>query len=70
MQAKSSREKVQAHRERLRKQGFRPIQLWVPDMRSSAFVKEARRQSLAVARSAHAKADQAFIDAISDSGSV
>jgi hypothetical protein len=69
-QAKSSREKVQAHRERLRKQGLRPIQLWVPDMHSSVFVKEARRQSLAVARSAHAKADQAFIDAISDAGAV
>jgi antidote-toxin recognition MazE-like antitoxin len=47
---------------------MRPIQIWVPDMRSPAFAKEARRQSLAVARSPHARADQAFIDAISDSG--
>ena len=61
-----SRDKVRAHRERLRKQGLRPIQIWVPDTRSPAFVKEAHLQSLAVARSAQAQDDQAFIDAVSD----
>jgi len=66
----SSRDKVRAHRARLRRQGLRPIQIWVPDMRSPAFAEEARRQSLAVARSAHARADQEFIDAISDGGAV
>ena len=65
-QAKSSRDKVQAHRKRLRQQGLRPIQIWVPDMRSPAFVTEAHKQSLAVAKSAHARQDQEFIDAISD----
>jgi hypothetical protein len=63
---KSSREKVQAHRQRLRKQGLRPIQIWVPDVRSPEFAAEARRQSLAVARSPHAAEDQAFVDAISE----
>jgi hypothetical protein len=63
--SKSSRNKVRAHRQRLRQQGLRPIQIWVPDMRSSAFVAEARRQSLAVASSPHAREDQNFIDAIS-----
>ena len=63
---KSSREKVQAHRQRLRKQGLRPIQIWVPDVRSKAFAREAHRQSLAVARSPHAAEDQAFVDAISE----
>jgi hypothetical protein len=66
MQAKSSRDKVQAHRKRLRGQGLRPIQIWVPDMRSPAFVTEAHKQSLAVAKSSHARPDQEFIDAISD----
>lgn len=65
---KSSRDKVRAHRERLRKQGLRPIQIWVPDVRSPEFAKEAHRQSLAVAKSRHAKEDQDFIDAISDWG--
>jgi hypothetical protein len=63
---KTSRQKVQTHRLRLRKQGLRPIQIWVPDWRAPGFAAEAHRQSLAVARSRHARADQDFIDAISD----
>ena len=63
---KSSRDKVRAHRERLRKQGLRPIQIWVPDVRSKAFAREAHRQSLAIARSAGEADDQAFVDAISE----
>jgi hypothetical protein len=63
---KPSRVKVQQHRNRLRRQGLRPIQIWVPDVRAPAFRSEAHRQSLAVAASAHAREDQAFIDAVSD----
>lgn len=66
--AKPSREKVRAHRRRLRKRGLRPIQIWVPDMRSPGFVAEAHRQSLTVDRSPYAKQDQDFIDAIGDWG--
>jgi hypothetical protein len=61
----ASRDKVRAHRVRLRKQGLRPVQIWVPDVRSKAFALAAHRQSLAVAKSPHAKEDQAFVDAIS-----
>jgi hypothetical protein len=61
-----SRDKVRAHRDRLRRQGLRPIQIWVPDVRSPAFEAEAHRQSLAVALSEQEREDQAFIDAISD----
>ena len=61
-----SRLKVQEHRQRLRSQGLRPIQIWVPDVRAPTFQSEAHRQSLAVAASAHAQDDQAFIDAVSD----
>ena len=61
----TSRDKVRAHRARLRKQGLRPVQVWVPDVRSEAFARAARRQSLAVAKSPHAKEDQEFVDAIS-----
>ena len=64
---KPSRMKVREHRERLRRQGLRPIQIWVPDVRAPAFRSEARRQSLAVAASSRAHEDQAFIDAISTS---
>lgn len=61
----SSRQKVQAHRERLRMQGLRPIQVWVPDTRSPKFAAEASRQSRRVAVSRYAAKDQGFIDAIS-----
>lgn len=63
-QPKRSRDKVRAYRARLRSQGLRPIQLWVPDVRASAFGAEAHRQSLAVARSPQAQEDQDFIDAV------
>jgi antidote-toxin recognition MazE-like antitoxin len=63
---KPSRVKVREHRERLRSQGLRPIQIWVPDVRAPSFRSEAHRQSLAVATSAQAREDQAFIDAVSD----
>jgi surfactin synthase thioesterase subunit len=66
--SKLSRDKVRAHRTRLRQQGLRPLQIWVPDMRSPAFVAEAHKQSLAVARSPHASRDEEFIDSISDWG--
>jgi len=62
----TSRDKVRAYRKRLRQQGLRPIQIWVPDLRSPTLVAEAHRQSLAVAKSSYAKKDQDFIDAISD----
>ena len=61
-----TRAKVQRYRDRMRAQGMRPIQIWVPDVRSEAFRKEAHRQSLAVTQSPHAAQDQAFIDSISE----
>ena len=64
--SRSSREKVKAYRERMRRQGLRPIQIWVPDVRSPEFAAEAHRQSLAIAQSAQESEDQAFIDSISD----
>ncbi len=65
-QSKPSRDKVNAHRQRLRAQGLRPIQIWVPDVRAPAFRSEAHRQSQSVAASPYAADDQAFIDAVSD----
>jgi hypothetical protein len=63
-----SRAKVAAHRQRLRAQGLRPIQIWVPDVRSPEFAAEAHRQSLLIANSPYEADDQAFIDSISDYG--
>jgi hypothetical protein len=58
--------RVQEHRERLRAQGLRPVQIWVPDVRSKEFARQAHIQSLAVAESKRADRDQEFIDAITD----
>jgi len=65
---RTSRHKVQAHRTRLRARGLRPIQIWVPDVRSVTFRSQAHAQSLAVSHSSQAHEDQAFIDALSDLG--
>ena len=62
----SSREKVRAYRERLRQQGLRPLQIWVPDVSAPGFGQEAHRQALAVAESSQAGDDQAFVDSVSD----
>lgn len=63
--SRSAKERVSAHRARLRQQGLRPIQIWVPDVRSPEFAAEAHRQSLLIAQSEQEDEDQAFIDAVS-----
>ncbi len=59
------RQRVAEHRARLRRQGLRPVQIWVPDVRAPGFADEAHRQSALAAASLHAAQDQAFVDAIS-----
>jgi hypothetical protein len=61
----SVRARVQAHRARLRAEGLRPIQIWVPDVRAPQFVTEAHRQSALVACSPMAHDDQQFVDMLS-----
>ena len=60
----SVKKRVREHRRRLRAQGLRPVQIWVPDVRSIEFTREAHRQSEVVAASRHGHDDQAFIDAV------
>jgi len=61
-----SRDKVRAHRARLRRRGLRPIQIWVPDVRARSFAREARRQARLVAESRFEREEQTFVDAISE----
>jgi hypothetical protein len=61
----SSRDKVRTHRARLRAQGLRPVQVWVPDVRARTFIAAARKQSRAIAKSDYERADQEFIDEVS-----
>jgi hypothetical protein len=60
-----ARDRVRRHRERLRQQGLRPIQIWVPDVNAPEFAREAHRQSTLVAASEQDRDDQAFVDAVS-----
>ena len=60
-----SRDKARVHPERLRAQRLRLVQIWVPDVRTRSFAVAARKQARAVAASAQAKADQAWINAAS-----
>lgn len=43
-------DRVQKHRNALRKSGLRPVQIWVPDTRRSDFAAECRRQSRLIAQ--------------------
>lgn len=60
----ANRRKVREHRQRLRAQGMRPIQIWVPDVRSPKFAAEARRQCLLANASTEEAEIQAFIDSV------
>ena len=64
--AVKSRDKVRAHRERLRRRGLRPIQIWVPDVRSRRFAREAHRQSLLIGTDTLERKEQEFVDAVSE----
>ncbi len=64
--SRAPNDKVRRHRARLPERGLRPLQIGVPDTRVPGFAEEARRQSLAVAGSERAEADQAFIDAVGE----
>jgi hypothetical protein len=61
----ANRRKTREWRARMRAQGLRPVQLWVPDTRSAAFLAEARRQSRAAANSEHEREINAWIEAVS-----
>ena len=53
------------YRHRMRARGFRPVQVWVPDVRSEQFVREAQRQAALVAQVGRHTDDQDFVEAVS-----
>ena len=52
-------------RRRRRERGYRPVQIWVPDVRSEAFAAEAHRQAARLAAADRVGDDQDFVEAIS-----
>ncbi len=59
------RDRVGEYRRRMRERGLRPVQVWVPDVRTEAFAAEARRQASLIARADESGDDHDFIEAIS-----
>ncbi len=57
---------MRAYRSRLREQGLRPVQVWVPDTRSAAVAAEWRRQSLSLAQDPAERETMAWIEGLSD----
>lgn len=62
----AARDRVRKHRESLRAQGLRPIQIWIPDTRKPGFAEEARRQCLAVRNDPHEKETLDWIESAMD----
>ncbi|MCC6496945.1 MAG: DUF3018 family protein [Propionibacteriaceae bacterium] len=58
------RDRVSEYRRRMRERGYRPVQVWVPDVRTAQFAAEAHRQAALVALADQAGDDQAFVEAI------
>ena len=63
-----ARERVRKYREKLRKAGMRPVQIWAPDTRRPGFAEEYRRQSRMVAQSDNTDKDlqRSLDDALND----
>ncbi len=48
----TSAERVKRRRDKMRAAGLRPVQIWLPDTGSAAFVAECRRQCAVIAEAA------------------
>jgi hypothetical protein len=57
-----SAQRVRRRRDKLRRQGMRPIQIWVPDTRAPGFAAEARRQGRLVGASYATGAGRDFLE--------
>ena len=59
-------ERVRQHRDGMRRAGFRPVQIWVPDTRAPGFAEECRRQSLLLKQDPHEKEVLDWLGAVAD----
>jgi len=48
----------------MRDRGYRPVQVWVPDVRDARFASEAQRQAALVAAADRVGDDQSFVEAV------
>jgi hypothetical protein len=64
--ALNSAQKMKGYRSRLRASGLRPIQLWVPDVRSQKIIDEIRKQSLRVSSDSQDYHIMDFVESVMD----
>ncbi|MFZ1957253.1 MAG: antitoxin MazE family protein, partial [Desulfobacterales bacterium] len=62
----NSTQKMRQYRERLKASGLRPIQLWVPDVRSQKIIDEVRRQSVRVSSDSKEPGIMKFVESVMD----
>jgi hypothetical protein len=64
----TARERMQARRERLRAQGLRPIQYWVPDLRNPRVRAVIRREAALLSNHPENSSIDAWIESAYDWG--
>ncbi len=65
-QARTPQQRMAARRARLRAQGLRPVQHWVPDLRNPRVRAEIRREAAMMAKHPEDAAINDWLDAIRD----
>jgi Protein of unknown function (DUF3018) len=63
---RTPQQRMASRRERLRAQGLRPVQHWVPDLRNPKVLAEIRREAAAMARHPENDAIDAWNEAAYD----
>jgi hypothetical protein len=59
-------ERVRKHREQLRAEGLKPVQIWIPDTRSESFRRKCEQESLSLAADPLEADTLAWIDEVAD----
>ncbi len=62
----NSAQKMRQYRSRLRASGLRPIQLWVPDIRSQKIIDEIRKQSIRVSSDSQESCIMDIVESVMD----
>ncbi len=62
----NSAQKMRQYRDRLKASGLRPIQLWVPDIRSQKIIDEVRKQSIRVSSDSQEPHIMDFVESVMD----
>jgi Antitoxin MazE-like len=64
--ALNSAQKMRQYRERMKAAGLRPIQLWVPDVRSQKIIDEVRKQSILVSSDSQEPCIMDIVESVMD----